>query len=191
MANLTEEERAVRETAREVEKLDSDEIPMSMDDLKGQTFIGRVADVKVTSEYVLNENGQPLKEQGKHPFVTCLLEVDFMEEGHYTWKWRVSNSKKGTHAKILAAIGNVQIFSADGGDTGKRGIQNLTSIDQLVDQTFQFEKQDLQFGTDRDGNQIVKPNFPMPIEYFLPPEEEAEESDGEEESDDETKKEES
>ena len=179
--NLTDQERAARDAAREAEELNPDEIMMDASQMQGQTFVARVADIKTTSEFVLDREGNALKEQGKFPFVTCLLETDFMEEGFYTWKWRVSNSKNGTHAYVLQAIGTVKILDADGNDTGNRGIKGLTSVMQLLNQTFKFEKQDLEFGTDRDGNKIVKPNFPMPIEYYLPPE--GDESEGGEESD--------
>jgi len=182
MSEITEEDRAARTAAREAENLDPAEIPMSLDDLQGQTFIARVAEIATTSEYILDENGQPKKEKGKHPHVNGQLETDFMEEGFYTWKWRVSGSKNGLHAKVLQAIANVRILKiVEEGDetkevdTGDRGITGLTNIKQLEGHTFRFEKKDLEFGKDGEGNTIVKRNFPMPIDYFL-----TEEGDGEE-----------
>jgi len=168
---------------RESEDIDPSEIPMNPDEFEGQSFVARVHDVLTTSEYILNSDGEAIKERGKHPHVTCLLETDFMEEGeYYTWKWRVSNSKKGTHMKVLQAIGNVKVISPDGKDTGQRGIKGLSSIGQLVDQTFKFEKQDLQFGKNKQtGEEYVKRDFPMPIEYYMPGEGDSEDEEEEKE----------
>ena len=159
---------------REAEPLDPAEVPMDLTKMEGQTFVGMVNEVKTTSEFQLNKEGEPQKEKGKFPYVNCLLTTDFLEDGqYYRWKWKSSNSKQGMHAKVLDKLSKVRILKADGTDTGKRGV-NLTNVEQLLNQTFKFEKMEIEFGKDSEGQPIIVHNFPMPVDYYLPEEEAAE-----------------
>jgi hypothetical protein len=164
--------REEKDKEREIEELDPSSVTMDESKLVGSRFKGLVATVKTTNEYQLDAEGNAQKDKGKFPYVTCSLETDFLDEGEYIrWKWKISNSKMGMHAKVLDALKKVRVLESDGTDTGIVGL-SLENIMQLQNQVFTFERRDIEFGKDSEGHPIVVSNFPIPVEYINPPKEE-------------------
>ena len=160
------------EIDREAEPFDANAVEMDPSGMQGQTFVGRIDKVVTESAYPV-EDGVINKEKGKFPYINCLLDTDFMEEGHFRWKWKYTTSKKGLHFRVLQALTSVDILDAEMKSTGKKGLR-LKNIQDLEGQTFKFERQDVIFGKDSAGVEIKITDFPMPIAYIDVPTEEEE-----------------
>ena len=163
---------------RESEELPLDEVSTSLDDLTGDAFVGTIADIKRTSEYVVL-NGERDKDangkvKAKQPFITLYLDVDFMEDEYFRVRWRESRSAKGKHAIFLQHLAEVKNINMKTGDAYEEIGLEIEKMADLLGATFLWERKSFSFGKGEDAFEM---EAIVPVEYYDPGDDE----EGEEE----------
>ena len=161
---------------RESEDLPLDEVSTSLDDLTGDAFVGTIADIKRTSEYVVL-NGERDKDangkvKAKQPFITLYLDVDFMEDDYFRVRWRESRSAKGKHAIFLQHLAEVKNINMKSGDAYEEIGLEIEKMADLLGATFLWERKSFTFGKGEDAFEM---EAIVPVEYYDPGDDEEEE----------------
>lgn len=178
MPDLSQEELNV---LRESEELPLDEVSTSLDDLTGDAFVGTIAEIVRTSEYVVLNGARDTdangKQKPKQPFITLYLDVDFMEDDYFRVRWRESRSAKGKHAIFLQHLAEVKNINMKTEEAYKEIGLEIEKMADLIGATFLWERKSFTFGKGEDAFEM---EAIVPVEYYDPGEVDVE-VEGEEE----------
>lgn len=116
-----------------------DEIVTNLDDLQGDTFTGKITDVKV---------GKSNPNQEDKVYITLVMDVDYMEDD-YELYIPYSNKKMSVWGFFLKALVD---------DAGVK----IKTPDDLKGESFLFERRDVVMR----GGFVAKSGFPMPKEHL-------------------------